>query len=70
MTGNKWLVTKTENNPSYVELLLNGLSKTREVTWGNIPGSSEVVARIVSSSDSHALTHRHTHTHKHTHFDT
>ena len=61
MTGNKWFVTKMENSPSV--LFIKGLSETREVSWGNIPGSSEPVAGIVTSS---LTAHTHTHTNTHT----
>ena len=53
---------KTENNPSYVVLLLKGQSENREVTWHNIPGSSELVAGIVTRSSIFRLTHIHTYT--------
>lgn len=62
LTGNKSFVTKTENNPSYVVPLLKGLSKTRGVTWGNIPGSSELVAGVVSHSYICRLSYTHTDT--------
>lgn len=65
MTGNKWFVTKTENNPSLVVLFLKGLSITGEVSWGNIPDSSELVAGIVSSSYTLGLSHTLLHPHKH-----
>lgn len=57
-------MARAENNLSQFVLFLKGLRLTREVTRGNIPDGSELVARIVSSEctpgNSTALLFTHT----------
>lgn len=48
-----------------VVLFLKGLSITREVSWGNIPDSSELVAGIVSISYTLGLSYTLLHPHQH-----